>query len=180
MKLQRIPAILTAATSLVVLGGITLAASDRYALSIPDGLGFSEFRGYETWQDVAVSETQESIKVILANPVMMKAYRQGLPADGKIFPEGSKVVKIEWAKVRNTVAPYFVEIPSTLKTVSFIEKDSKRFPSTHGWAYAQFAYDPASGTFKPSALSMTGHECGYACHTTVASKDYIFTAYPPR
>ncbi|HUB45309.1 MAG TPA: cytochrome P460 family protein [Acetobacteraceae bacterium] len=55
-----------------------------------------------------------------------------------------------------------------------------RFPETHGWAYAQFAYDPASDTFKPSNLSSSGHECGYACHTVVAAHDYIFTGYPLR
>lgn len=79
------------------------------------------------------------------------------------------------------MAQYFVEIPDTLKTLSFIVKDSKRFPQTHGWAYAQFSYDPATDTFKPSApLSVSGHECGYACHTVVAAHDYIFTAYPKR
>lgn len=65
----------------------------------------------------------------------------------------------------------------TLKSVSFIEKDTKRFPDTHGWAYAQFLYDAASDTFKPNGDDA---KCGYACHTTVAAKDYIFTAYPQR
>ena len=64
-----------------------------------------------------------------------------------------------------------MEVPDTLKSLSFIEKDSTRFPNTHGWAYAQFTYDTQSKTFKPS---MTGSECGYACHTKVASRDYIF------
>lgn len=148
--------------------------------TVPEGLGFSDIRGYDTWQDVAVSATETSIKAILANPVMIAAYKEGIPGNGKPFPEGSKVVKIEWIKTKNPVSPYFVEIPEALKTVSFIEKDSKRFPNTHGWAYAQFAYDPASDTFAPSPLSMTGHECGYACHTPVATHDYIFTAYPKR
>jgi hypothetical protein len=55
-----------------------------------------------------------------------------------------------------------------------IEKDSKRFPATKGWAYAQFNYDPASGTFPPEP---NGVSCGFQCHTRVAAKDYIFTAY---
>ena len=86
-------------------------------------------------------------------------------------------MKIEWSQKQNTVSPYFVVVPDTLKSVSFIEKDSKRFPNTHGWAYAQFVYDPANDSFKPS---VTGAECGYACHTAVKAKDYIFTAYPRR
>jgi hypothetical protein len=167
--------------SLAVLGGIALAAQDRYTLKIPDGLAFSDFRGYDTWQTVAVSETEGSVKAILANPVMIAAYKAGIPDNGKPFPEGSKVVKIEWVKKKNTVSPYFVEVPDTLKTLGFIEKDSKRFPQTHGWAYADWAYEAASDTFKPAEpLSATGHECGYACHTTVAAHDYIFTEYPRR
>jgi hypothetical protein len=70
-----------------------------------------------------------------------------------------------------------VNVPDTLKSVSFIEKDARRFPNTHGWAYAQFTYDPATDTFAPS---VEGAECGHACHTTVAAKDYIFTTYPKR
>jgi hypothetical protein len=71
-------------------------------------------------------------------------------------------------------------VPDTLKTVSFIEKDTRRFPNTHGWAYAQWAYDPATDTFKPSALDPSGPERGFACHTKVSAQDYIFTAYPKR
>jgi len=159
------------------LGSIALAAQDKYALQVPNGIAFSDFRGYENWEDVAVSQTETGIKVIVANPTMMAAYRDGLPADGKLFPDGSKVAKIEWTFKRNTVSPYFVNVPDTLKSVSFIEKDVRRFPNTHGWAYAQFTYDPAPDTFAPD---VEGAECGYACHTTVAAKDYIFTTYPKR
>lgn len=95
---------------------------------------------------------------------MIKAYQEGIPDNGKPFPEGSKIVKIEWIKKRNPVSPYFVEVPDTLKSLSFIEKDLKRFPNSHGWAFAQFDYEVASKTFKPS---VTGSECGYACHCGV-------------
>jgi hypothetical protein len=159
------------------LGSIALAAQDKYTLQVPNGLAFSDFRGYENWEDVAVSQTENGIKVIVANPTMMAAYRDGLPANGKLFPDGSKVAKIDWTFKRNTVSPYFVNVPDTLKSVSFIEKDVRRFLNTHGWAYAQFAYDPATDTFAPN---VEGAECGYACHTTVAAKDYIFTTYPKR
>jgi hypothetical protein len=74
--------------------------------------------------------------------------------------------------------PYFVNVPDTLKTVAFI--DTKRFPDTHGWAYAQWDYDQATDTFKPSELSPSGAECGFACHTKVSAQDDIFTAYPKR
>ena len=161
---------------LATLGSVALAAQDRYTLKLGE-LAFSDFRGYENWKVVAVSQTETLLKVIVANDVMMDAYKQGLPADGKLFPEGSKIVKIEWTFKKNTVAPYFVMVPDTLKAVATIEKDSNRFPDTHGWAYGNFNYDAASDTFAPEGNDA---KCGYACHTTVAAQDYIFTAYPKR
>jgi Cytochrome P460 len=177
VKTKHAQALVAGAVLTAALGGIAIAAQNRYSLKVPNGLSFAEFRGYENWQDVAVSETEGSVKAILGNPKMIMAYKTGTPDNGKLFPEGSKIVKIEWIKKKSSVSPYFVEVPEALKTVSFIEKDSKRFPNTHGWAYAQFEYDAPSDTFKPS---VTGADCGYACHTTVAAQDYIFTAYPKR
>jgi hypothetical protein len=170
-----VPATLIGAAALAVCA--VAIAQDKSGLKVPNGLSISEFAGYENWQDVAVSETKTSVKAELGNPVMIQAYRDGVWDNGKTFPDGSKIVKIEWLKKTNTASPYFVEVPDTLKSLSFIIKDTKRFPNTHGWAYAQFEYNPATKTFKPST---TGFECGYACHTAVASKDYIFTAYPYR
>jgi hypothetical protein len=177
MRRTSFPALVIVLVLAAAAGGMALAAEDRFTVTVPDGLSFSEFRGYETWQDVAVSQTEGGLKLIAANSVMINAYREGVPGDGKAFPEGSKIVKIEWSPKKNPESPYFVVVPDTLKSVSFIEKDSKRFPDTSGWGYAQFLYDPASDTFKPSG---TGASCGYACHTAVAAKDYIFTAYPKR
>jgi len=168
--------ILIVAVMLAVFGGMAIAAQDRYTLKLGK-LAFSDFRGYENWEDVAVSQTETQLKVIVANDAMMRAYRRGLPADGKLFPEGSKIVKIEWTFKKNPASPYFVQVPDTLKAVDVIEKDTKRFPDTHGWAYANFIYDAASDTFSPEGTEPT---CGFSCHTTVAAKDYIFTEYPKR
>jgi hypothetical protein len=165
------------AASLAAVGGMALAAQNRSTLKVPNGLSFSEFKGYEDWQYVAVSQTEMGLKVIAANPAMMKAYRGGIPGNGKKFPEGSKAVKIEWTFEKSAESPYFVNVPKNLKSLSFIEKDSKRFPKTNGWAFAQFQNDAATDTLTPFG---TDAECGYACHTAVAAKDYIFTAYPRR
>jgi hypothetical protein len=172
---KNIRSILTVAASLAVLGGVAFAAQDRFTVKVPNGLAFSDFRGYDTWQDVAVSQTEDLFKVIVANDAMIAAYRDGTPGNGKKFPEGSKIVKIEWSQKKNTESPYFVRVPDTLKTVAVIEKDSARFPDTNGWAYAQFDYDSATDTFTPVGNDA---KCGYACHTAASAKDYIFTAYP--
>jgi len=177
MRTTSVSTIAIAVAITVFIGATLLSQQDRSSLKVPDGLAFGEFKGYDAWQTIAVSETESSVKAILGNPTMIAAYKEGVPDNGKLFPEGSKTVKIEWIKKKNPASPYPVEVPDVLKSLSFIEKDSKRFPNTHGWAYAQFDYDAGSKTFKPS---VTGSECGYACHSRVASRDYIFTAYPLR
>src|SRR5262245_66320375 len=96
--------IMIIAVSLGVSAGMALAAQDKYTLKVPNGLAFSDFKGYEDWQDVAVSETEKGIKVIVANPAMMAAYKDGLPADGKQFPDGYKAAKKEWTVKRNPQA----------------------------------------------------------------------------
>jgi hypothetical protein len=176
---------------LSVLVALAMAAQDRYTLKIPNGIAFSDFRGYEDWQVVAPSHTDASnvMRVIVANPVMMKAYRAGVPANGKPFPDGSKIAKIEWQPRKITDAPFSAATPDTvpgpLTEVEFIEKDIKRFPDTHGWGYGAFKHDAASGTFTPVTLTdkpPQGNDakCGAACHNLAAKKDYIFTEYPKR
>jgi len=174
LKFLGSPTLARVAVLFVMFGGVAIAAQDRYTLKLGK-LEFADFRGYEDWKNVAVSQTKKQMKVIVANDVMMEAYKQGLPAKGKVFPDGVKIVKIEWSFKRNKVAPYFVNVPDALQAVDVIEKDTKRFPDTHGWAYANFLYDAASDTFKPEG---TEPNCGYACHTVVADQDYIYTRYP--
>jgi hypothetical protein len=177
--------ILRAAAILGVLaafGSIALAAKDKFTLTAPNGVAFSEFKGYETWPNVAVSHDDQDLKIIMANDVMIKAYQDGIPGNGKPFPDGSKITKIGWSPKKNPDAPFSVLVPDRLKYVEFIEKDSKRFPDTNGWGYAEFLYDAASDTFTSEgalpARAANG-EC-YACHTIVAAKDYIFTSYAKR
>src|SRR3954454_12148445 len=166
--------------SLAVSGGMALAAQDRYTLQVPGGLAFAEFRGYEDWQAVSVSQTEEKLKIILANPVMIDAYRAGVPGNGKPFPDGSKIAKIEWKPKPNAESPFAVNVPDTLAGIGFIEKDSKRFPDTSGWGYAQFSYDPATDTYAPDPAHVGDAKCGYVCHVAVEAKDYIFTSYQKR
>ena len=173
------------------LVALVFAAQDKYTVKVPGGLAFSEFRGYEDWQVVAPSQTDayNVIRVILANPVMMKAYREGIPANGQPFPDGSKMAKIQWEPRKITEAPFSVKTPDTvpgrLTEVEFIEKDSRRFADTHGWGYAAFMYDAASDAFTPATLTdkppqANDARCGATCHNLAAKKDYVFTEYPRR
>jgi hypothetical protein len=166
-----------AALVLAVFGGRAISAPDKYAVQVPNGLAFSEFRGYENWQLVAISQTEDAMAAILANPVTIDAYRAGVPGNGKPFPDGSKIAKIHWKPKKSAEAPAPTTVPDSLHDVDFMEKDSMKFPDTGGWGYAQFNYDAASETFTPLG---EGAKCGAACHTIVAAKDYVFTAYPQR
>ena len=172
--------------TLAVLGGRAISAQDKYTVQVPGGLAFSEFRGYEDWQTVAVSQTEAAINVILANPVMIDAYRAGVPGNGKPFPDGSKMAKISWKQKKSTEAPDpNTVVPDTLHGVGFMMRDSKKFPDSGGWGWAQFKYDAASDTFTPYTLAddpPQGNDakCGFACHTIAKAKDYVFTAYPKR
>jgi|SRR5208283_3315376 len=180
MKQSRIflPAIIVGIGLSGLVGIGLMAQQDKYTLQVPNGLKFSDFRGYENWQVVAVSQTDDLLKVMVANPTMIDAYRAGIPGNGKPFPDGSKIAKIEWKPKKSTESPFSVRIPESLQDIFFIEKDVTHFPETKGWAYAAFDYNPASDEFKPDANGTVG--CGFTCHTIVSKKDYIFTAYGKR
>ena len=44
---------------LAALCGAAISAQDKYTVQVPGGLAFSEFRGYEDWQTVAVSQDRD-------------------------------------------------------------------------------------------------------------------------
>jgi Cytochrome P460 len=165
-------------------GGSALSAQDKYAVKVPGGLAFSEFRGYEAWHLVSISQDGGLLAAILANPVMIDAYRAGVPRNGKPFPDGSKMAKIHWNPKKLETFPA-ATVPGTLHDVDFMVKDSKRFKDSGGWGWGAFEYDAASGTFKPATtadMPPQGHDakCGFACHTTVKTRDYVFTDYGKR
>jgi Cytochrome P460 len=170
--------------ALAVLGGMALAQQDKYTLKVPGGLAFSEFRGYEGWQVVATSQNDKLVAVILANPVMIDAYLAGIPGNGKPFPDGAKMAKIHWNPKKNQYFPD-TTVPGTQHDVDFMVKDSTRFADSGGWGWAVFNYDAASDTFTPGTLAdepPQGNDakCGFACHTIVKTRDYVFTEYGKR
>ena len=152
--------------------------NDKYSLTSPGGIAFSDFRGYEDWSVVSSARTEEVLKVIVANPAMVKAYKAGTPGNGQPFPQGSMIVKLQWKPKKSTEAPFVVDVPDTFKQVFVMEKDNKRFPKTGGWGYAVYNYDAAANKFSadPTALQ----DCGQTCHVAVKAKDYIFHPYQKR
>jgi len=154
------------------------SAQDKYSLKSPGGIAFSDFRGYEDWADVSSARQDDILKVIVASPKMISAFKSGVPGDGQPFPEGSMIVKLQWKQKKSTEAQFAVDVPDVFSQAFVMEKDSKRFPNSGGWGYAVFNYDPASDKFTADPKSAS--DCGNACHTAVKAKDYIFHPYQKR
>ena len=87
---------------------------DKYSLKSPSGIAFSDFRGYEDWALVSSARTEEVLKVIVANPLMIQAYKAGIPGNGQPFPDGSRIVKLQWKPKKSTEAPFVVDVPRRL------------------------------------------------------------------
>ena len=169
----------------VLATGAAISAQDKYTLKVPNGLAFSEFRGYESWQVISVSLNGDKLAAILGNSAMIDAYKAGIPGNGKPFPDGAKMAKVHWTPMKNESYPGQPLLPSTQHDVDFMVKDSKRFSDSGGWGYGVFEYDAASATFRPGTLTdqppqANDAKCGFACHTAVKQRDYVFTDFQMR
>lgn len=171
-------------TTAIATDSTAKPASDKYAVKVPGGLAFSEFKGYESWQVISVSHNQKAIAVIVGNPAMIKAYEAGIPANGKPVPDGAKMAKVHWVPKKNQYFPD-ATVPGEQHDVDFMVKDNKRFGDVGGWGYAAFRYDTATDTFTPATTAdqppqANDAKCGVACHTIAKSRDYVFTEYGHR
>src|SRR5207244_8350619 len=146
-------AIVTALVS--ALGGSALSAQDKYTVKVPGGLAFAEFRGYENWQVLSISQDGGLLAAILANPVMIDAYRAGVPRNGKPFPDGSRMAKIHWNPKQLETFPA-ATVPGTLHDVDFMVKDSKRFADRGGRGLAAFGCGSRTGRGAPGTTVGAG------------------------
>src|SRR6187551_581234 len=89
----------------VLAAGAAISAQDKYTVKVPNGLAFSEFRGYEGWQTISISHNGALLALILGNPVMIDAYKSGIPGNGKPFPDGAKMAKIHWDPKKRETLP---------------------------------------------------------------------------
>ena len=177
-----------AVSVLAVLGGRAVFAQDtgqaKYTVRVPNGLAFSEFKGYESWQLISISHSEKLLAATLGNPVMIKALQSGTPGNGQPFPDGARMAKIHWNPKMQETFPT-TAIPGSLHDVDFMVKDRKRFADSGGWGWGAFKYDAASDSFTPATtadMPPQGNDakCGLACHTIVRTKDYVFTEYGKR
>jgi hypothetical protein len=98
---------------IAVLCGRAISAQDKYTVQVPNGLSFSEFRGYEGWPVIAISENGDEIAAILGNSVMIDAYKDGASGNGKPFPDGARMAKIHWNPKKQETYPGQPTVPGT-------------------------------------------------------------------
>lgn len=185
--IHSLPSLDAAPASAAVPSQVQAAIStlDKYDVKIPNGLAFSEFRGYESWPVIAISHNGDKLAAILGNPVMIDALKSGIPRNGKRFPDGAKMAKVHWNAKVNAGEPGAPTVPGTQHDIDFMLKDRKRFANSGGWGYGAFEYDATSNRFTPATLKDKPPQgadatCGFACHSAVKAKDYVFTDYAQR
>jgi hypothetical protein len=173
-----------AALLVALAAGAAVSAQDKYTVKVPNGLAFAEFKGYEGWQVISLSHGK-LLAVILGNPTAVAAYKEGIPANGKPFPEGAMLAKIHWTPKTIEGEPGQPLVSGALHDVDFMVKDSKKFADSNGWGYGAFEYDAASDSFRPGDQNdqppqANDAKCGAACHTVVRNRDFVFTEFPMR
>lgn len=137
-------------------------AAPIYGVTIPDG--------YRQWELIAPAQEAaplDELRVVLGNPVAVKAYREGtLP-----FPDGTVLAKLAW---KHVPSPEFkpASIPGAATTVQFMVKDSKKYAATGGWGFGRFIDG------KPADEAQ--HRTCLACHQAlVKNHDLVFTRLAP-
>jgi hypothetical protein len=136
--MKRILAAAALVTLPVVLMAAAFAAQDRYALQVPGGLAFAEFKGYEDWEVISISHNGDKIALIVGNPAMIEAYKSGIPGNGKPFPDGAMMAKTHWMANKHEDQPGEPIVAGALHDVDLMVKDSKRFRDGGGRGWAEF------------------------------------------
>ena len=138
-------------------------------------VGITVPSGYRDWKLISVAHEAgnlNDLRAILGNDVAIQAYREGkLP-----FPDGAIIARLAWNYVpseENNKAfgreQSFVAGPPT--NIQFMVKDSRKYPETGGWGFAQFKDG------KPAADTLL--KTCFPCHVPAKGRDYLFTHYSP-
>ena len=126
---------------------------------------------------VSSARTDEVLKVIVATPVMIEAYKAGDSGHWPGSPGSLDIGKLQWKPKKSMEAPFAAHVPHVFTQAFVIEKDSQRFPANGGWRYALSNYDAASDPF---TADPTPADCGHARHVAVKAKDETSHPYQKR
>ncbi len=159
-------------------------AQDKYSLSVPGGLAFSEFKGYENWQLISISQNGPLVAAILGNPAMIDAFRAGVPGNGKPFPDGAKMAKIHWTPGPSATFPRR-ERAARRSTTSISWSGQQAFRRQRGLglrrvrARCRGEHVPARHEGRHAAAGQR-RQMRIRVHTLVQNRDFVFTEYATR
>jgi len=132
--------------------------------------------GYRDWRFISDAHEEgdlNDLRAILGNEVAIKASREGkLP-----FPDGTIIARLAWnyvpleesEKAFGRLQSFVAGAPKN--GVQFMVKDSKKYPSTGGWGFAQF------NDGKPADEAV--HKTCFPCHQVAKARDFVFNRYSP-
>jgi len=132
--------------------------------------------GYRDWRLISVAHEEgnlNDLRAILGNEVAIKPSREGkLP-----FPDGTIIARLAWnyvpleesEKAFGRLQSFVAGAPKN--GVQFMVKDSKKYPSTGGWGFAQF------NDGKPADEAV--HKTCFPCHQVAKARDFVFNRYSP-
>ena len=142
--------------------------SPVFLTKIPDGC--------RDWRLISVTHeegTLNDIRAVLGNDIAIKASREGtLP-----FPDGAIIARLAWSYDRLEESEKAFGRPQSFVAgppkngVQFMVKDSRKYPSTGGWGFAQFDGG------KPADEAM--HNTCFSCHQVAKARDFVFNRYAP-
>src|ERR1700719_48519 len=75
LRMNRKSMWIVATMMLAIVSGVAVSGQDKYTLKLPNGLPFSDFKGYEDWQLISSAQTDDRLKVILGNPTIIGAFK---------------------------------------------------------------------------------------------------------
>jgi hypothetical protein len=134
-----------------------------------------------------VGEPLNDLRVKLGNELAINASREGTP-----FPDGAIIARLAYKAVtseennsafraaaeKQGLPPDQIEkllagssVAGSPMNVQFMVKDSKKYASTGGWGFAEFADG------KPSGEAV--HKTCFVCHAPARAHDFVFTRYSP-
>jgi hypothetical protein len=148
-------------------------ASPIYGVTIP--------AGYRDWQLIAVKQLHfegmgEQLRAQVGNDIAMKAFKEGT----RPFPDGAIIAAMHWTRVPSEDNDKVLDGPfpgthsflvGSPVNVQFMVKDSKKYPATGGWGFADFKDG------KPGDKAL--HETCFPCHAPAKNRDFVFTNYAP-
>jgi len=172
-----------AVVALVPLAGITASLpACRVEESRPAGrdaapiYGVTLPRGYRDWPLVTVAREQgklDDIRAVLGNDAALRAIRQGT----RPYPDGTVLARVAWSYVSSpdddrVLGDSVSHVAGAPKNgVQIMVKDSRKYPSSGGWGFAQF------DDGKPAAESVQASCVG--CHSAAKARDFVFSRYAP-